>query len=151
MPSLGTFLWFTVFGTSVFELIGNPENYSGQYDSLYGSIFVFFDSFSFAAVMKILAFILVFTFLITSLDSAIYVLGMFADRGNMEPDKQHLLGWGLILSLFTIATLFIGKEELLQAVSQLLILIALPFSWVYLLMIGSFIFILIKRNKHDAI
>ena len=151
VPSLGTFLWFTVFGTTVFEMIGNPENYSGQYDSLYGSIFVFFDGLSFGGLLKILAFVLVFTFLITSLDSAIFVLGMFADNGNMEPDKQHLLGWGLILSIFTIATLFIGKEQLLQAVSQLLVLIALPFSWVYLLMIGSFLFILFKRNKHDAI
>lgn len=146
VPSLGTFMWFTVFGTTVFEMIGNPESYTGAYDSLYGSIFVFFDHFSFGGLMKILAFLLVFTFLITSIDSAIFVLGMFADNGNMEPQKQHLLWWGLILSMFTIATLFIGKEQLLEAVSQLLVLMALPFSWVYLLMIGSFLFILRRRK-----
>ena len=151
VPSLGTFLWFSVFGSSAFELIGKPENYQGQFDSLYGSIFVFLDSFSFGGIMKILAFLLVFTFLITSLDSAIYVLGMFADNGNREPNNKHLLGWGVILSVFTIATLFIGKEQLLQAVSQLLILIALPFSWVYLLMIGSFLYILVKKKNHDAL
>ncbi|MFO7824042.1 MAG: BCCT family transporter [Cyclobacterium sp.] len=146
VPSLGTFFWFTVFGTQAFELIGNPEAYEGQFDSLYGSIFVFFDSLPQAGLIKLLGLILVFTFLITSIDSAIYVLGIFADNGNMEPKRRNLLGWGVILVLFTVATIFVGKEQLLESISQMLVLMALPFSWVYLLMISSFLFILFQKK-----
>lgn len=146
VPTLGTFVWFAVFGTEAFLLIGNPESYQGQFDSLYGSIFVFFDKLPLGSLLKPLSLLLVFTFLITSIDSAIYVLGMFADNGNRDPRKRNLLLWGLILVLFTIATLFIGKERLLESISQLLIVMALPFSWIYLLMIGSFLFTLYKKR-----
>lgn len=147
VPTLGTFIWFAVFGTEVFLLIGNPDLYQGQFDSLYGSIFVFFDRIPLGNLLQPLALLLVFTFLITSIDSAIYVLGMFADNGNRDPKKRNLLVWGLILVLFTIATLFIGKERLLESISQLLIVMALPFSWIYLLMIGSFLFTLYKKRQ----
>lgn len=147
IPSVGTFLWFSVFGTHAFGIIGEPENYQGQFDSLYGSIFVFFDQLPFGFFHSLLALILVFTFLITSIDSAIYVLGMFSDGGKTDPHRTFLLMWGLLLALFTLATLFIGKEHLLTAVSQLLILIAIPFSVVYLLMIAGFLFILFKKNS----
>ncbi|SHM75523.1 glycine betaine transporter [Cyclobacterium lianum] len=146
VPSLGTFFWFAVFGSQAFALIGDPETYAGQFDSLYGSIFVFFDSLPMAGIIKSLGLLLVFTFLITSIDSAIYVLGMFADNGNMEPRKRNLLGWGLILVLFTVATIFVGREQLLESISQLLVLMALPFSWVYLLMISSFLYILYRSK-----
>ena len=50
------------FGTQAFELIGNPEAYEGQFDSLYGSIFVFFDSLPQAGLIKLLGLILVLYF-----------------------------------------------------------------------------------------
>ncbi|MEX2511643.1 MAG: BCCT family transporter [Cyclobacteriaceae bacterium] len=146
IPSLGTFLWFAVFGTQAFALIGSPESYQGEYDSLYGSIFVFFDQLPFSFILKLLSLILVFTFLITSIDSAIYVLGMFSDQGKTEPKKSYLLIWGLLLVSFTVGTIFIGKEELLAAVSQILILIAIPFSAVFGLMIGVFLYTLVRKN-----
>ncbi|MEX0883496.1 MAG: BCCT family transporter, partial [Cyclobacteriaceae bacterium] len=146
IPSLGTFLWFAVFGTQAFALIGSPDSYQGDYDSLYGSIFVFFDHLPFPFIFKLLSLILVFTFLITSIDSAVYVLGMFSDQGKTEPQKSYLLIWGLLLVSFTVATIFIGKEELLAAVSQILILIAIPFSVVFVLMIGVFLIILARKN-----
>lgn len=149
VPTVGTFIWFTVFGTEAFSIIGSPDLYQGQFDSLYGSIFVFFDSIPIGKLLQPLSLLLVFTFLITSIDSAIYVLGMFAGNGNREPKKRNLLVWGVILILFTVATLFIGKERLLESISQLLIVMALPFSWIYLLMIGSFLFTLYKKNSHE--
>jgi glycine betaine transporter len=150
IPSFGTFLWFSVFGSYAFGIIGDAANYQGQFDSLYGSIFVFFDHLPFGIVLKILGLALVFTFLITSIDSAIYVLGMFSDKGKTDPNKNYLLLWGMLLALFTVATLLIGKEHLLTATSQLLILIAIPFSVVYALMIGMFLFIIFKKRLKDT-
>jgi glycine betaine transporter len=146
IPSVGTFLWFSVFGSQAFALIGFPENYQGQFDSLYGSVFLFFDQLPLGLLLQIMGFILVFTFLITSIDSAIYVLGMFSDNGNTEPRKSYILLWGVLLATFTIATLFVGKEQLLSAISQLLILIAIPFSFVFVLMIIVFLVILVKKK-----
>lgn len=146
VPSFGTFIWFAVFGSEAFLNIGLPEAYRGQFDSLYHSIFVFFEGLPLTKLLQPLSLLLVFTFLITSIDSAIFVLGMFADNGNNEPGRRNLLVWGSILVLFTVATLFIGKDQLLAAISQLLIVMALPFSWIYLLMMGAFLRILFKKS-----
>ncbi len=146
VPSLGTFAWFAVFGSEAFLQIGLPESYQGQFDSLYNSIFLFFNGLPLTQLLQPLSLLLVFTFLITSIDSAIFVLGMFADNGNNEPRRRNLLVWGTILVLFTVATLFIGKDQLLASISQLLLVMALPFSWIYLLMLGAFLYSLYKKS-----
>ncbi len=140
IPSVGTFFWFSAFGTNAFELIGDASTYQGQFDSIYSAIFVFFNYFPLSEITNTVAYILIFTFLITSIDSAIFVLGMFSDGGKEEPRKKFRLVWGITLTLFTIAVVLVGKEELLASVSQMLILFALPFSFLFLGMIVYFLF-----------
>ncbi len=140
IPAMGTFLWFSVFGSHAFGLIGETDAYQGQFDSIYQSLFVFFSQLPFGGWLNVMSLILIFTFLITSVDSAIFVLGMFSDQGNEEPGRNYRLFWGFTLTLFTLSVVFIGQDVLLEAVSQLLILIALPFSFLFLGMMGFFMF-----------
>ncbi|HSJ69476.1 MAG TPA: BCCT family transporter [Anditalea sp.] len=142
IPSMGTFFWFSVFGSEAFLMIEGVDKPEAWFDSIYTGIFHFLNFLPLSGVTSIVAFVLIATFLITSIDSAIYVLGMFTDRGAPQPRKPLRLFWGVVLVLFTISVILIGKEELLSSISQMLILFALPFSFLFLGMILYFLLIM---------
>lgn len=149
VPSLGTFLWFTVFGINAFELIelGKiPEDY---FESIYSALFNFLNFFPGSLISNAVSTLLVFTFLLTSVDSAIFVLSMFSENGKTQPNKRIRLFWGILIALFTIAVIWVGKESLLESVSQLLILAALPFGFLFLGMVLYFIFQLYLEKKYE--
>lgn len=145
VPVLGTFLWFTFFGSSAFELVETGAVAPERFDSIYSAIFNFFATFPAAAWSNTVTTLLVFTFLITSVDSAIFVLSMFSRQGTARPDKKIRLFWGAAISLSTIAVILLGKDQLLESVSQLLILFALPFSFLFVGMVACFIYRLCRR------
>jgi glycine betaine transporter len=146
IPTLGTFLWFTTFGQNAFQLLSIGEANWQDFESIYTGIFIFLDYFPLAALTKTMTLVLVFTFLITSVDSAIFVLSMFSDGGNPEPSKRFRWIWGMMIGLFTIGLILIGKEALLESVSQLLIVFALPFSLMFLGMVLYFIRLLFWKK-----
>jgi glycine betaine transporter len=132
VPALGTFIWFSVFGTAAFGLIESGEIVSEAFESIYSALFNFLSFLPFSQFLKTLATVLVFTFLLTSVDSAVYVLSMFSDNGSSSPRLKFRIGWGVGILLFTATVIYIGADQLLQAVSQLLILCALPFSFLFI-------------------
>ncbi|MGR3810630.1 BCCT family transporter [Jiulongibacter sp. NS-SX5] len=145
-PTVGTFFWFTAFGQkAIFNV--DASTLAVNYTSVYSAIFVFFKSLTVDIITNPLSLFLLFTFLITSIDSAIFVLSMFSDNGNEEPSQKHRLVWGLALGGLTAGLLIAGKESLLQATSQVLITIALPFSFLYLYYIFCFIKSLWRHDK----
>lgn len=147
IPAVGTFLWFTIFGSNAFALIENGVVEVTKFESLYSALFQFFDQLPFTILTNSIASFLVFTFLITSIDSAIYVLGMFTDNGNFSPQKKIRLIWGTGIALFTIAITLVGQNELLNSVSQLLILFALPFSILFFGLVLYLLYSLYVKNS----
>lgn len=148
IPSLGTFLWFFVFGQSTFNLIDQSDLDIGMLNSIYTSIFVFLAQLPLVCITQMMTLILVFTFLITSVDSAIFVLSMFSDEGKTEPKKRLRWIWGMMIGLFTSAVIILGKETLLQSVSQLMIVFAFPFSVMFLAMVIYFLYLLKSQNSN---
>jgi glycine betaine transporter len=147
IPSIGTFLWFSVFGGNAFLLLETGRVTLEDFGSIYSSLFNFLETFPFSNWSNTVASILVFTFLITSVDSAIFVLSMFSDNGKTEPKRRFRLFWGVTIALFAMAVIWIGKDSLLESVSQLMILFALPFSFLFSGMIIYFIYQLyFKKN-----
>jgi glycine betaine transporter len=59
------------------------------------------------------------------------VLGMFSDNGNENPSKRHKL-WGFIITATALGLTAIGTSELLNGISNLLVIMALPFSFIWL-------------------
>ncbi|GMQ25103.1 BCCT family transporter [Algoriphagus sp. oki45] len=139
IPALGTFLWFSVFGTRSFGLIEAGQVSPEAFSSIYSSILIFFSHFSFSPISNLVVTVLVSTFLITSIDSAIFVLSIFSDQGKAEPNSRIRVFWGVSIFIFTAILIWVGKEGLLESVSNLLILFALPFSLIFILLIGQFI------------
>jgi glycine betaine transporter len=146
IPVLGTFLWFTVFGSNAFALIGVGTVEVASLDSIYTALYRLFSVHSYGYLGNGISLFLIFTFLVTSIDSAIFVLSMFSDRGKIEPQRRFRLFWGVSIVLVTLAVLVIGKEQLLESVSQLLIIVALPVSLLFVILVGFWIYRLFCRN-----
>jgi glycine betaine transporter len=147
IPALGTFVWFSVFGSNAFRLIEIGKATSENFSSIYSAIFNFYQLFTYSGFGSMISTILVFTFLITSVDSAIYVLSMFTDEGKPDPKRRYRVFWGIAIGLVTIVVIMIGKDQLLQSISQLLILFALPFGFMFVGMVLYFVNRLIKLEK----
>ncbi|MEG3657999.1 BCCT family transporter [Arenibacter palladensis] len=133
IPSMGTFFWFSVFGTSAFQLIEGWESYNNEFDGVFSSIFVFFGNYPFATFLNITTIVLLIGFLVTSVDSAVFVLSMFSDSGKKDPSKKHRLIWSLFIFLATIALILLGNAKpeinILIAAQKLLIITSLPFAF----------------------
>ncbi|MCM4151757.1 glycine/betaine ABC transporter [Arenibacter sp. N53] len=143
IPSLGTFFWFSVFGTSAFQLIEGWGSYNGEFDGVFSSIFVFFGNYSFSTFLNITTIVLLIGFLVTSVDSAVFVLSMFSDKGKKDPSKRHRLIWSLFIFLATIALILLGNArpevDVLIAAQKLLIITSLPFAFFMVFM--TFVFL----------
>ncbi len=143
IPSLGTFFWFTTFGESAFQIIENIGMYQGQFDNVFSSIFIFFENYPLQSFINSLTILLLISFLVTSLDSAIFVLSMFTDNGKQTPSKKHRFLWSIVLTIFSIGIILLGNAKteinVLIAMQKLLIITSLPFSLLMVFMILLFI------------
>ena len=150
IPSLGTFFWFSVFGTSAFQLIEQWGIYNNEFSNVFSSIFVFFEHYPFATFLNITSLFLLISFLITSVDSAVFVLSMFTDKGDKNPSKSHRVIWSVFILLATIALVLLGNIKadinVLEAVQRLLIITSLPFSFFIIIMLFLFVKDL-RKNK----
>lgn len=107
-PSLFTFIWFAILGHAALD-VQNSGTYDLaadiQADSGAG-LFALLSQFAGAEYLYMLVITLVFIFLVTSADSASYVLAMMAARGEPNPSVKSKLFWGLAIAVLTSATLF---------------------------------------------
>lgn len=148
VPALGTFIWFSVFGTLSFDLVSTlPE--AGQQDltDIFKATYLFYAQFPFENAVSLLTIFLLCTFLITSLDSAIYVLGMMTDGGTQLPARLHKISWGVALPCTAVVAIWVGGDTLLRSMSNLLIIAALPFGIILLVMILFFVRMLFRVEK----
>lgn len=137
IPSLGTFFWFSVFGTASFEQIAAMTTYQNEFGNVFTSIFVFLQAYPLATFTSFITILLLVGFLVTSVDSAIFVLSMFTDHGKQNPRKSHRAIWAILMFLFTEAILILGsvspETNVLTAMQKLLIITSLPFAFLTVL------------------
>jgi len=153
IPSLGTFFWFSVFGTSAFQLIEGWGDYNNEFGNVFSSIFVFLEHYPMATFLNCITLVLLIGFLVTSVDSAVFVLSMFTDKGQQNPKKRHRLIWSAFILLATIALLLLGNVkpdiDILVAVQKLLIITSLPFAFFMVVMAIVFLRTILKKHYHN--
>ncbi|MDO6517641.1 BCCT family transporter [Zobellia uliginosa] len=151
IPSFGTFFWFSVFGTSAFGLIEDWGQYQNEFGHVFSSIFVFFENYPMATLLNLTTLLLLVGFLVTSVDSAVFVLSMFTDRGKKNPKKKHRLIWSACILLATLALILLGNAkpdiDVLTAVQKLLIITSLPFALFMVYMAGAFVWEVSRKQK----
>ena len=147
VPTVFTFLWFTVFGGTAMwqEMFENSHLMQTMTDlGKETGLFAMLDHFgSLSKIIIGLAILLIASFFVTSADSATFVLGMFSSNGNLAPSQTIKVIWGVIQSAIAVILLYAGGLETLESVS---ILSSFPFLFVILLMIIQFIRALRKEK-----
>ncbi len=143
VPTMMTMIWFAAFGTlsTHLQTLGIDLTGLAMEDVLFGV----FDHYSIGFLMSVLAVFLIFSFFITSADSAVFVLAMLSEKGSLTPTNRTKLIWGLFLSLLAGTLLTAGGLDALQNV---LIIVALPFSVVILLLMVS-LYIELEHERNE--
>jgi glycine betaine transporter len=143
IPTIFCFLWFSTFGI----LSTNAQSQGAELTKLATEEVLFgtFNYYPFGMVLSIIAIILVFTFFITSADSATFVLGMLSEDGSLNPHSKVKIVWGILISTISVVLLMSGG---LKALQNILIIVALPFSIIILLMAVS-LYIELRHEKKE--
>lgn len=134
-PMALSLLWFAVFGGGAisFDAANNgllQEALSVHYTL---PLFTWLDSLSGGLALQTACVILLFIFLVTSADSAAYVLGMLSADGNPEPSNRSKLTWGMLMVVIAGGLLVGDDVDVNKAVA---IIGAIPFTvvlWLHLM------------------
>ncbi|MDO5135695.1 MAG: BCCT family transporter [Eubacteriales bacterium] len=132
IPSAFSFLWFSVFGVMSTKAVREHPELAGQpYESM---LFGVLQEYPLTLTLSVIAIVLVFSFFITSADSATYVLAMQSENGRLNPHNKVKVVWGVLLSVIASVLMFRGG---LNGLQNVLIIVALPFSVVLILLVVS--------------
>ena len=132
VPTLITFLWFSVLGgTALYSQLQGEGGLVGADGSVNveSALFSALGQLPGGSVLVIGAIVLIAIFFITSADSGSLVMSMIATGGQIEPKGWIRVFFTCITSLLAIALLLSGGLEALKTAA---IIIALPFSVVML-------------------
>ncbi len=147
-PSLGSILWFAIFGSmglhlgetgalsleTLKEVAAVPET----------GLFVVMKEFPLGTVLSLVALVLLCTFFITSANSGTFVLSMLTSNGNLNPPNNKKVLWGVVQSVTAVGLLIAGGLKPLQTIS---IAAAFPFIFIMLFTCASLIKALKTEKK----
>jgi choline/glycine/proline betaine transport protein len=133
LPAMVTFLWFSAFGgTTMLGLMeGDFSLATAVGENASTALYVFFEKFSLAIVLKVLGLILICSFIITSADSGALVVDSITSGGNKKTPAIQRIIWASLAGLIAAALLTGGGLGTLQAAVTIS---GLPFAVLLLLM-----------------
>ena len=146
IPPLFAMLWIaTLGGTALYSDLYNNTNIAGAVDKdVTSALFVTMEHLPLTSILSVLAIILVITFLVTSADSATYILASMTTNGSITPPMIVKIVWGILMSAIAAVLLYAGGLEALQTAS---LVSALPFTVLLILLI----FAIMKLLKKEPI
>ena len=138
VPSLVSFVWFSIMAGSAFELqlnqgvdLGAIVNADGGTERV---LFETLREYPLASVTVVLAVFLISIFFITGADSASIVMGMLSQHGTEHPMSSLVIFWGIAQGAVASVLLWSGG---LSALQTLVIIVAGPFMLVIIAMCFS--------------
>lgn len=144
MPPLLACLWIGIFGTTALhlELTAGAGLAAATEDNITMALFRLFELLPFSTVLSVLGVLLIFIFLVTSADSAAYIVAQMTDRGSIRPPKPKRFIWGALIAAICLTLMVTGGLQGLQAGA---VLAALPFT----LILYAMVFTLIRALAAD--
>lgn len=133
LPAMVTFLWFSAFGgTTMLGLIqGDLALAQAVDENISTALYVFFDKFPLAIVLKVLGIILISSFIITSADSGALVVDSISSGGSKKTPAIQRIIWATLSGLIAATLLTGGGLDTLQAAVTIS---GLPFAILLVLM-----------------
>ncbi|MGY4691648.1 BCCT family transporter [Salibacterium sp. K-3] len=125
-PTIGI-IWIGIFGgTAVhLDLFQGTDITGAVEENTATALFAMLEHVPLGTVLSILAICLLFTFLVTSADSATFVLGMMTSNGDQNPSVIVKIIWGTLIASLALVLIISAGLNGLQTAS---LVGALPFS-----------------------
>lgn len=144
IPAAISAIWFFIFGGSAlhYELFGEAQIVDAAAENTSLALFALLEQLPLPTLSSLTATLLVMIFLVTSADSATFVLSMFTSGGEENPPNSMRILWGLAQAALASALLYTSGLHALRTVS---ITTALPFLMLLLVMVG----VLVRSLKRD--
>lgn len=145
VPPAIALLWIAVFGGTALHLdlfVGTSIAQAVDAD-VTSALFVTFAELPFSFLLSILSIMLILTFLITSADSATYIISSMTTNGSLNPPLAVRIVWGVLLGGIAAVLLIASGLEGLQTAS---LISALPFTVILILMVYTLFSLLRKEN-----
>ncbi|WP_084500716.1 BCCT family transporter [Halalkalibacillus halophilus] len=144
VPPVIACMWIAAFGgTAVFmDLNQGTDIATAVNEDITVALFQTYEHLPMTTILSVLSLLLIFTFLVTSADSASFILGSMTSKGSLTPPLVLKLVWGVLISAIAGVLLLAGGLDALQTAS---LVSALPFTVIMLIMIMA-IFKLIRKE-----
>ncbi|MBM7586978.1 choline/carnitine/betaine transport [Bacillus pakistanensis] len=148
IPPVIAFIWMAIFGgTGLYmDLFQNTALSDAVSKDVATAIFVFLQQFPLYGILSVLMLVLIMIFLITSVDSTVYVLGIMSSGGNENPSISVKAVWGVLIAAIT-AVLIVSSG--LEGVQSIALIAALPFT-IILILISISLFKSLYTEKKNA-
>ncbi|CAB4761342.1 unannotated protein [freshwater metagenome] len=136
VPTLVTFLWFSVLGGSALyrEMFGEGGLVVDGAVNTDTALFELLSGLPFGTILSVAALVLILVFFVTSSDSGSFVVDMLAEGGDLDPPRWSRAFWAVMEGAVAAVLLVVGAGGL-AALQTMSILVALPFSIVMVLMV----------------
>ncbi|MGM0825406.1 MAG: BCCT family transporter [Pseudomonadota bacterium] len=145
VPPLLACLWIGVFGGAALnmEIVGDDIGLAAAtQDNITVALFEMFDLMPFSGVLSLIAIMLIFIFLVTSADSASYIVAQMTDNGSINPPLYKRVIWGVLIAAICFTLIVAGGLTGLQSAS---VLSALPFTFILYMMV----IVLVRELRAD--
>ena len=149
LPTTFDLIWFSIFGRAAIDMeeqdpgvLTTPVVEEGDTPQ---ALFTLLADYPLYAVTGTVALVVIVFYFVTSMDSAALVMDMFASGEENKSPTFYRVGWVVAVGLVTGALLFINDSGI-EALQQVVIIIALPFFFMYFVMMYS----LIKAMNDDS-
>ncbi|MBR2512446.1 MAG: BCCT family transporter [Halomonas sp.] len=145
VPPLLACLWMGVFGGAALHMELNGENVglaAATQANITVALFEMFELMPYSNVLSVVAMLLIFIFLVTSADSASYIVAQMTDNGSINPPLYKRLIWGVLIAAICFTLIVAGGLSGLQSAA---VLSALPFTFILYMMIV----VLIRELRAD--
>jgi glycine betaine transporter len=141
VPTAFSIFWFGVFGSMGFhQIVHTPEGAQSILEVVQTNVaqttFFLLQQFPLSQLTSAGVVMAAFLFVVTSVVSAAFVLGMFSTGGDPNPSVRIKLIWGGILSALGLVMILSGS---LDSVKAIIALSALPFLYIVLLLMVCFL------------
>lgn len=136
LPALVTFLWFSAFGGITMKdiLMGDTALISAVQADISTALYVFFDKFPLAIVLKVLGLILICSFIITSADSGALVMDSITSGGKLKTPAFQRVIWAVATGVIAAVLMYGGG---LNALQTAVTISGLPFAILLVMMCFS--------------
>jgi glycine betaine transporter len=148
-PTLFSMLWFGIFGGAGFSdvLDGNTGIMEVVRSNVSAVTFYLLERYPLPLFTISLVIVAAFLFIVTSVVSAAFVLGMFSSNGDLNPSVKIKLSWGVILGALGGVMILSGD---IAAIKSIIALGSLPFVFVVLLLVVCLLKTLKNETRTEA-